>query len=57
MPVYHVFPFMAFYMIALTFWSLYLYLHVKDPYCFEIPGQEKKVSSEKPVDQPETVPV
>lgn len=57
MPVYHVFPFMAFYMIALTFWSLYLYLHVKNPYCFEIPGQEKKVSSEKPVDQPETVPV
>ena len=33
----HIFPFMAVYTIALTLWSLYLYLHVENPYCFEIP--------------------
>ena len=37
-PHHHVFPLMPFYTIALTFWSLYLYLYVKDPYLFEIPG-------------------
>ena len=37
MGVPHIFPFMVFYTIALTLWSLYLYLHVDDPYRFEIP--------------------
>lgn len=33
----HVFPIMPFYTIALTLWSMYLYLHVKNPYRFELP--------------------
>lgn len=34
--MYHVFPITPFYMIALTAWSLYLYLQVKNPYLFVI---------------------
>lgn len=37
----HLFPILPFFMIALTLWSLYLYLHVKDPFRFTIPGSRK----------------
>lgn len=40
----HLFPIMVLFTIALTLWSLYLYLHVKDPYRFEIPIPGKKIS-------------
>ncbi len=33
----HTLPCTPLFAIALTIWSLYLYLHVKEPYCFEIP--------------------
>lgn len=33
----HIFPIMPFFSIGLALWSLYLYLHVKDPYRFVIP--------------------
>lgn len=42
-----IFPVMALYSIALAGWSLYLYLHVKDPYRFEMPIPGKK-GVEKP---------
>jgi hypothetical protein len=31
--------------IALTLWSLYLYLHVKTPYRFEIPERQNSISA------------
>jgi len=31
----HVFPITPFFAVALALWSLYLYLHVKDPYLFK----------------------
>lgn len=39
-PFFHVFPHMAFYTIALSAWSMYLYFRVEKPYCFElaVPG-------------------
>lgn len=36
-PYSHLFPIMPIFTTVLAFWSLYLYLHVKDPYRFEIP--------------------
>ncbi len=33
----HVFPITPFFAVALALWSLYLYLHVKEPYHFKIP--------------------
>ena len=47
-PYYKIFPVMPIFTIALTLWSLYLYLRVKDPYRFEIPipGKESSLDSE-----------
>ena len=36
-PYKHIFPIMPFFSMALALWSLYLYLHVKEPYLFRIP--------------------
>jgi len=43
----HVVPTMALFTIALTLWSLYLYLHVKEPYRFEIPAPRKPETDSK----------
>jgi hypothetical protein len=43
----HVFPITPFFTIALTLWSLYLYLHVKEQYRFEIPASNKSVPPQK----------
>ncbi len=40
------FPIMPFFMTALTFWSLYLYFHVKEPYRFVLSGTRKNDSKE-----------
>ena len=45
------FPIMPFFTIALTLWSLYLYLHVEEPYRFELPMPKKK----PPVQEPDTL--
>lgn len=42
----HIFPVMPIFTIFLAVWSLYLYLHVKDPYRFEIPENGKEVHKE-----------
>lgn len=43
----HVLPITPVFSIALTLWSLYLYLHVKEPYRFEIPASNKSVPTPK----------
>ncbi len=45
---HHVFPLMPFYSIALVFWSLYLYFHVKEPYLFKIPEPRKPIQGNDP---------
>ena len=49
-----VFPVMSLFSVALALWSLYLYLHVKDPYRFELPVPKKK-QEKSPVQEPDTL--
>ena len=43
----HIFPIMPFFSMALALWSLYLYLHVKEPYRFEMPEPRRSAVQER----------
>ena len=54
-PYTHIFPIMPFFSMALALWSLYLYLHVKEPYLFRIPESSalfRKSDSSSPANDP-----